>query len=47
MGCKVNNNEGKIEKIKENYYGFCLVAYPFNPRTWKAEAGEFLSLRPA
>ena len=24
-----------------------LVAHTFNPSTWKAEAGEFLSLRPA
>ena len=23
------------------------VAYAFNPSTWEAEAGEFLSLRPA
>jgi hypothetical protein len=24
-----------------------VVAHTFNPSTWEAEAGEFLSLRPA
>jgi hypothetical protein len=24
-----------------------MVAYAFNPGTWEAEAGRFLSLRPA
>jgi hypothetical protein len=24
-----------------------MVAHTFNPSTWEAEAGEFLSLRPA
>jgi major histocompatibility complex class I len=31
-----------IEKM-----GLGVVAHAFNPSTWEAEAGEFLSLRPA
>jgi len=41
--------------FKEDYAKFCqeviskpgMVAHAFNPSTWKAEAGGFLSLRPA
>jgi hypothetical protein len=43
-------------RVKERGYGFTLdiritqpgvVAHAFNPSTWEAEAGRFLSLRPA
>jgi hypothetical protein len=27
--------------------GWAVVAHAFNPRTWEAEAGRFLSSRPA
>jgi hypothetical protein len=39
---------------KKNHFVFIfkiyepgVVAHAFNPSTWEAEAGEFLSLRPA
>jgi hypothetical protein len=33
--------------IKNNELGPVVVVHAFNPSTWEAEAGGFLSLRPA
>jgi hypothetical protein len=42
---------GHYEKTKpknKNRRGWpSMVTHAFNPSTWEAEAGEFLSLRPA
>jgi hypothetical protein len=35
----------KIHFLKRKQVG--VVAHAFNPSTWEAEAGEFLSLKPA
>jgi hypothetical protein len=32
---------------KKKVSGRAVVAHAFNPRTWEAEAGRFLSLSPA
>jgi hypothetical protein len=38
-----------MEQENANYgnYGPAVVAHTFKPSTWEAEAGRFLSLRPA
>jgi hypothetical protein len=36
---------GKQDKRK--YIDWAVVVHTFNPRTWEAEAGGFLSLKPA
>jgi hypothetical protein len=36
-----------VDKVRTQIYGWALVAHTFNPSTWEAEAGGFLSLRPA
>jgi major histocompatibility complex class I len=33
--------------LKETGLGPAVVAHAFNPSTWEAEVGRFLSLRPA
>jgi hypothetical protein len=33
--------------FKSDLNGWVVVAYAFNPSTWEAEAGGFLSSRPA
>jgi hypothetical protein len=33
--------------FKNEYLNLGVVAHAFSPSTWEAEAGEFLSLRPA
>jgi hypothetical protein len=33
--------------VKEKEVKLGIVAHAFNPSTWEAEAGGFLSLRPA
>jgi hypothetical protein len=33
--------------IKNNIFGQAVVAHAFNPSTWEAETGGFLSSRPA
>jgi hypothetical protein len=33
--------------LKKLYLSLAVVAYAFNPSTWEAEAGGYLSLRPA
>jgi hypothetical protein len=33
--------------VSEGYHGRALVAHAFNPSTWEAKAGRFLSSRPA
>jgi hypothetical protein len=33
--------------IRKKIYSQVMVAHAFNPRTWEAEAGRFLSSRPA
>jgi hypothetical protein len=35
------------QKQKQKHLGQGMVAHTFNPSTWEAEAGRFLSLRPA
>jgi hypothetical protein len=37
---------GEKEELKKER-GWAVVAHAFNPNTWEAEAGEFLSSRPA
>ena len=32
---------------KKDFNSQAVVAHDFNPSTWEAEAGRFLSLRPA
>jgi hypothetical protein len=32
---------------KKNKLGWAVVVHTFNPSTWEAEAGRYLSLRPA
>jgi hypothetical protein len=32
--------------IKKEFESWAVVAHAFNPSTWEAEAGEFLSSRP-
>ena len=34
-------------KLFKSNSGLAVVAYSFNPSTWEAEAGRFLSSRPA
>jgi hypothetical protein len=40
--------EGKTQErlIDKNWVGRAVVARAFNPSTWEAEAGRFLSSRP-
>jgi hypothetical protein len=33
--------------LKIYFYGWAVVVHAFNPSTWEAEAGRFLSSRPA
>jgi hypothetical protein len=45
---KLNTVEAsKSISIYEDSLGWAVVAHTFNPSTWKAEAGGFLSSRPA
>jgi hypothetical protein len=37
----------EIMSLKKQNKSRAVVAHPFNPSTWEAEAGGFLSLRPA
>jgi hypothetical protein len=37
----------KRTKLKKQYCQAGVVAHTFNPSTWEAEAGGFLSSRPA
>jgi hypothetical protein len=37
----------KEKKRKKKKYSQTVVAHAFNPSTWEAEAGGFLSSRPA
>jgi hypothetical protein len=41
----INRELGRIEKKGKE--GWAVVAHAFNPSTWEAEAGSFLSSRPA
>jgi hypothetical protein len=41
------HTEKNKNKNKNKKQGQAVVAYAFNPSTWEAEAGGFLSLRPA
>jgi hypothetical protein len=43
---KTNKNNKKKKKKKRNI-SRVVVAHTFNPSTWEAEAGRFLSSRPA
>ena len=36
-----------IKAFKKNVSSWAVVAHNFNPSTWEAEAGGFLSSRPA
>jgi hypothetical protein len=38
---------GKESLVIFSIFFFPVVSHAFNPSTWEAEAGEFLSLRPA
>jgi hypothetical protein len=33
--------------ISDNVWNWVMIVHTLNPSTWKAEAGRFLSLRPA
>jgi hypothetical protein len=35
------------KQLRVETKSLAVVAHAFNPSTWEAEAGEFLSLRPA
>jgi hypothetical protein len=41
----MEEGEGKV--FKNHIHRRAVVAHTFSPRTWEAEAGGFLSLRPA
>jgi hypothetical protein len=36
-----------VQKYLEKRFSQAVVVHAFNPSTWKAEEGRFLSLRPA
>jgi hypothetical protein len=36
-----------VETVKKHQLSRAVVVYAFNPCTWEAEAGRFLSSRPA
>jgi major histocompatibility complex class I len=38
---------GFLNLTLKNFSGQAVVAHAFNPSTWEAESGGFLSLRPA
>jgi major histocompatibility complex class I len=46
---KTRESVRKINLLKklEKKLSWAVVAHAFNPSTWEAEAGGFLSLRPA
>jgi hypothetical protein len=44
---KVKNNNVRYQNITRMISSHVVVAHTFNPSTWKAEAGEFLSSRLA
>jgi hypothetical protein len=45
---KKKGNNLPLKKPKRNRRkGWAVVVHAFNPRTWEAEAGGFLSSRPA
>jgi major histocompatibility complex class I len=44
-GVKISVNGESVDKTQLKKRG--VVAHAFNPSTWEAEAGRFLSLRPA
>jgi hypothetical protein len=41
------HSEWDVNWINNKKIGQAVVAHAFNPRTWEAEAGTFLSSRPA
>ena len=41
------HNDKWIKKINSKKLHQVIVAHTFNPSTWEAEAGKYLSLRPA
>jgi major histocompatibility complex class I len=43
----VNKNFKDFSIKLKNYLSQVVVAHAFNPSTWEAEAGGFLSSRPA
>jgi hypothetical protein len=43
---KKQKTKNKKQKTKNKKHPPGMVAHAFNPSTWEAEAGEFLSLRP-
>jgi hypothetical protein len=50
LGLKVCAITTQLSFKKKNIYIYisqAVVAHAFNPSTWEAEAGEFLSSRPA
>jgi hypothetical protein len=42
-----SHKEGNSPKCREGFCGQAVVLHAFNPSTWEAEAGGFLSSRPA
>jgi hypothetical protein len=42
-----NSHENREERETTQEETGSMVAHAFNPSTWEAEAGGFLSLRPA
>jgi hypothetical protein len=42
----VSSTEKPFLKKKKDVNSWAVVAHAFNPNTWEAEAGGFLSLRP-
>jgi hypothetical protein len=45
--CHSGTLEERMESYEQDKKDQAVVAHTFNPSTWKAEAGGFLSLRPA
>jgi hypothetical protein len=41
------DSNNKVRKCVKEKSSRAVVAHAFNPSTWEAEAGRFLSLRPA
>jgi hypothetical protein len=44
---KQTDRQTDRQKEKENDQSWAMVVHAFNPSTWEAEAGGFLSSRPA
>jgi hypothetical protein len=47
MGARKSKKQTNKQTNKQNIIGWPVVVHAFDPSTWEAEAGGFLSSRPA